>query len=538
VPSYFTTKRATLLAAAGISAALALTGLTTSAASAATPTTATSAAATTASNVQLARYGAAYLARQITTNGGYVGAPGAPDVPDTAYAVLGLHAAGVGGAASNQAIAFLKTQLATLGTSAATDNPGQIAEVILAAVSAGQNPRQFGGTAAANNLVARLQATARTSGADKGLFGAAAPTFDGAFRQGLSLAALAAAGVPQSQVAASVSWLEGQQCANGLWTSYRSSVSTPCPAADPDTFAGPDTNSSGAAMQGLGAYGQHPRKAKALSAFRSIQTPDGGFPFLAAAGQSSDPDSIALSIQGLLGYGVGTALPTFRVGGLSPYTALAGDQLGCADAAAVRGAFFFPGDRTPNLFATVQAVPAMAHAAFPLAASTPSNALPTMPCATPTATTAAGANTAKAAVVKLAGTAGACKGTTGVTVAVDFTAFTGGKVQVRCAPGAPATGVAALQQAGFTPAGTATYGLAFICRINSLPSTTQQPCVTTPPLNAYWSYYHASHTATKWTYSTTGASTYKPVQGSIDAWAFGNTATPSKTPAQVRKAKS
>ena len=120
-------------------------------------------------------------------------------------------------------------------------------------------------------------------------------------------------------------------------------------------------------------------------------------------------------------------------------------------------------------------------------------------------------------------------------MAVDFTAFTGGKFTVRCAPGKPATGVAALQQAGFTPAGTATYGLAFICRINSLPSTTQQPCITTPPTTAYWGYYHAAKGATKWTFSTTGASTYKPAQGSIEAWAFGNSAKPSKTPAQVRK---
>jgi hypothetical protein len=124
-----------------------------------------------------------------------------------------------------------------------------------------------------------------------------------------------------------------------------------------------------------------------------------------------------------------------------------------------------------------------------------------------------------------------------VTVAVDFTTF-GGKVQVRCAPGTPATGVAALQQAGFTPAGTATYGLAFVCRINNRPSAAQQACVTTPPANAYWAYYHANKGATTWTYTATGPSSYKPAQGSIEAWAFGNSAKPSKTPAQVRRTTS
>ena len=152
-----------------------------------------------------------------------------------------------------------------------------------------------------------------------------------------------------------------------------------------------------------------------------------------------------------------------------------------------------------------------------------------MPCA-------AGESRRAARFAALAGTAGACPTkTTGVTVAVDFTAFPGGTVQVRCAPGKPGDRVAALQQAGFTPAGTAAYGLAFICRINSLPSTAQQACVTTPPVNAYWAYYHANKGATTWTYSTQGASTYKPAQGSIEAWAFGNRAKPSKTPAQVRK---
>ena len=49
------------------------------------------------------------------------------------------------------------------------------------------SPTSFGGT----NLVARLLATQRTTGTDAGLFGAQDPTFDGAYRQGLALAALA-----------------------------------------------------------------------------------------------------------------------------------------------------------------------------------------------------------------------------------------------------------------------------------------------------------------------------------------------------------
>ena len=85
------------------------------------------------------------------------------------------------------------------------------------------------------------------------------------------------------------------------------------------------------------------------------------------------------------------------------------------------------------------------------------------------------------AVARLAGTAGACAGAaTGVTVAVDFKAFGGGERHGALRPGKPATGVAALQGAGFTPAGTAQYGLAFVCRINNLPRPAQQPCISTP----------------------------------------------------------
>jgi hypothetical protein len=565
VPSYLsktpTTRRLragrrtiTAATAAVAGSALALSGLALTPAGAGTLAASSSAAAAVSaaaapSNVAVARYGAGYLAAQIATNGGYVTGFGVgPDLSSTAYAVLALHAAGVGRAASDQAIGYLRSQVATgLSGFDGTDDPGRIGYVILAAESAGQDPRHFGGTAAENDLVARLLATSRSSGTDAGLFGAGDPKFDGSYRQGTALAALAAAGVPKAAVASNIAWLTRQQCANGFWSSYRADTAAPCPPVDLVNFTGPDTNSTSLAVQGLAAYHSHPLKALVLKTFKQIQSSDGGFPFFAKRRQASDPNSTALSIQALLAEGVAGSLPGYRVAGTTPYAALAAYQLGCGDAAADRGAFFALGVRSANVFATVQSVPALMKATLPLPASTPKASIPTMPC--PAAAPAVAARSvaarsvaarpsaaAQASAVALAGTAGACPTkTTGVTVAVDFTAFPGGTVQVRCAPGKPATGVAALQQAGFTPAGTAAYGLAFICRINSLPSTTQQACVTTPPVNAYWGYYHANKGATTWTYSPTGASSYKPAQGSIEAWAFGNSAKPSKTPAQVRK---
>jgi hypothetical protein len=491
-------------------------------------------AAAAQSSAQAARWGAGWLADQITANGGYLTSFGVADQSDTAYAVVGMYAAHVGRTASAQAIGYLKTQLdVALQDSDGNDSPGTLGYYILAAVSAGQDPRHFGGTAAQNDLVARLLATSRTSGPDAGLFGSADPTYDGAFRQGVALAALHAAGVPQSRsaVARGIHWLIGQQCANGLWQSYRADTSVPCPAADPNTFAGPDTNSTGMAVQGLAAYHRHPRRSATLASLHAAQSDDGGFAYLAAPGQSSDPDSTALTIQALLA--TGSPLATWRKGTGNPMSALLSYQLGCSDPAADRGAFYFPGDRSPNVIATVQAVPAAAR--LPLSQvhrGVASAAVPHPACASNN-TAAVAPKPAVAPKVALAGTAGHCPGSTGVTVFVDFTAF-GQGTQTRCAPGTPSTGIDALTQAGFTPAGTTKYGLAFVCRINNLPSTAQQACVTTPPATAYWAYYHANAGATTWSYSSSGPSSYHPAQGSIEGWAFGNGATPSKTPTQVR----
>ncbi|MGI8666855.1 MAG: hypothetical protein ACR2N4_12615 [Jatrophihabitans sp.] len=532
-------------AAAAATIALGAAVLVPGAAQAATAQPVSASVTAPAAGSTTANYGAGWLAREITANGGYLTGFGVPDPTDTAYAVIGLHAAGVGRQAGAQAIGYLKTQLTdALAGSDGADSPGALAYYILAAVSSGQDPRHFGGRAASNDLVARLLATQQASGADRGLFGNTDPTYDGAFRQGLALAALRAALLPAilPPVRSAIGWLRGQQCASGLWQGYRASLAVPCLPADPTDFTGPDTSSTSLAVQGLAAYGQQPMRAQVLSTLHSLQAGDGGFGFLAAPNQPSDPSSTALSIQTILAEGSSPAAPYWHTSGGTPNSSLASFQLGCSAPAADRGASFFPGSSDPNVFATVQSVPAAAGRTLPLGPSLLSSAVPTISCsavatagqyhsvAQPVADRQALTQDAKS---PLTGTAGPCSGSTGVTVTVDFTAF-GGVEQTRCAAGAQSSGVVALQNAGFTPAGTTHYGLAFVCRINSLPSTTQQACVNTPPATAYWAYYHALSGATSWTFSSTGAASYVPPQGSIDAWAFGNAATPSKTPAQVR----
>jgi hypothetical protein len=264
-----------------------------------------------------------------------------------------------------------------------------------------------------------------------------------------------------------------------------------------------------------------------------VQSADGGFSFIAAPGQTSDPNSTALTIQAILAERGDPQAARWHKGHRGPYAALSSYQLGCSAPAADRGAFFFPGSSTPNVLATVQAVPAAAGKTLPVAHAAVTKSAPSMVCAT-TVAASTSTNTSAPVTVSTAGRAGPCPGKTGVTVAVDLRAF-GKGLKVRCNPGKPTNGIEALRGAGFTVAGTKQYGLAFVCRINGLPTVAKQKCISTPPVSAYWAYYHGARTATRWTYQSSGPLASHPAQGSVEGWAFGASAKPSKTPAQIVK---
>jgi hypothetical protein len=338
------------------------------------------AGAASPTNLERGQQSAQWLANQIKQNGGVLRNFGKADPIDTAYAVIGIRAVGVDKAAATLAITYLKKHIGAEVQSGGHNAPGALAEYIMAAKATGQDPKHFGGTAAKNNLVARLLATSRTKGTDKGLFGVQAPTYDGAFRQGLVLAALKAAGVPASnaRVKNGIAWLTKQQCANGMWQPYRANPAAACPAADPTTFSGPDTNSLSLAVQGLAAWGKFPRATSVLPALRSIQSADGGFPYIAAANQPSDPDSTALVIQAILAEKNSPNSSIWTKNTSGPYNALASYQLGCTSPDF--GAFIFPGSTAGNIFATVQSLPAMAGKKLPATASAASVIVPLTPC--------------------------------------------------------------------------------------------------------------------------------------------------------------
>jgi len=315
-------------------------------------------------NAPSAQQGARWLASQLTS-GGFVASstPGQPDLVATANTVLALASAGVDLPAANAALVYLETHINQYVTVSGSDGPGQLSILILDAHALGIDPRSFGGS----DLVARLLATEQLSGPNAGLFGIQDASFDGAFRQGLSLAALAAAGVTGQTLADA--WLTGQQCPDGGWTSLITLLN-PC-SGDPASFSGPDTNSTALAIQGLEA--QHAldptHAASALAFLGGGQDSDGGwsfFPNTVTTPGSTDPDSTALVVQALVALGQSPLASQFAKGSSTPVSSLLGFQIGSG---AGSGAFFFTGSTTPNLLATYQAVPALAGVAIPLVAN-------------------------------------------------------------------------------------------------------------------------------------------------------------------------
>jgi hypothetical protein len=334
----------------------------------AVPSTASAAPSTSATLPQVASTVAAadWLAGQFTPSGYIPTSPGSgvADLSTTANAVLALASAGVDTAVATSGLNELAANVDSYVNDEGSDGAGQLSLLILDAHALGADPESFGGS----DLVTRLLATQQTSGADAGLFGAQDPSFDGAFRQGLSLSALAAAGVTgTAQVTSAESWLDTQQCPDGGWTSYIT-ADNPCDG-DPANFAGPDTNSTSQAIQGLSAQGALTATSarKALLFIHTAQDSDGGWGFEPNAADSpgfTDPDSTALVIQAVVALGKSPSGAALEQGGSNPVSALLSFQLGSGSGSGA-GAFFFPGSSDPNTLATYQALPALAGVTFP-----------------------------------------------------------------------------------------------------------------------------------------------------------------------------
>ncbi|MGW0333076.1 prenyltransferase/squalene oxidase repeat-containing protein [Streptomyces sp. NPDC003011] len=179
-----------------------------------------------------------------------------------------------------------------------------------------------------------------------GLYGSADPAYDGVWRQSLALLAQHTAGVEPA--AKAVTWLTGQQCANGAFAPFRADTTTPCGAK-----LMVDTNNTAAAVQALAALGGHDAATgKAVAWLKSVQNSDGGWGY--TPGGASDTNSTSVVVGALTA--VGDKPEDVRKGGRTPYDALLKLRLPCEGDGA--GAFAFQPDKKNSLAANADATAA------------------------------------------------------------------------------------------------------------------------------------------------------------------------------------
>jgi hypothetical protein len=125
----------------------------------------------------------------------------------------------------------------------------------------------------------------------------------------------------------------------------------------------------------------------------------------------------------------------------------------------------------------------------------------------------------------------ACPTADGVTVVVDFHEL-GGGVQTACvADGGGRTASDLFPTAGF-PLSYVQRQPGFVCRVEGKPA--DDPCVNTPPSDAYWGLFWSDGRSGSWTYSTIGAGGLRVPDGGYVAFSWNGSsarATPGYSPA-------
>jgi hypothetical protein len=326
----------------------------------------------------VAAAGAGWIARDLRSSGALIDAESLqPSAGDTANAILALVAAGYGANQVRTATTWLEHNYASYVSSNGTDSAGRLALVILAGAAAGARPSQFGGTAASDNLVARLEATEQMTGASAGAFGTGLAV--NAFYQSLALLALAAVKKLGKGTKLGETFLAQLQCTDGGWEYSRADATTACVTPNPKNVASPDTNTTAVADQAIVATGGH-FTHNPVTFFADSQETNGSFGVygVSGEGQTGDPDSTGYVIQALIAL---RALndKIFVRGGTTPEEALARFQYGCKAPVSERGEFAYYGK--PSQLATLQAVPAAAGVALPVTSRKLSVAEPRLSCA-------------------------------------------------------------------------------------------------------------------------------------------------------------
>ena len=273
----------------------------------------------------------AWLIGQQAEDGGFPGFEGTSDPGSTCDAVYALAAAQADGIdvarPLAEAYAFLEAnahEYAQLGT-------GQSAKLALAAVAAGEDPREVG-------EVHPLELV-ETSADPTGLLGT------GVFDHALGILAFAAAG--EALPAAALDTLTDLQLPDGSW------------AFDGSMIEGAgDVNTTALVVQALVAAGQSesPLVSPAIDYLATVQVESGAFGYQPGDPTAPDVNSTALAVQALIAVG------------MEPSERSLLDAAGAlAEFQNPSGAFRYTDDLPEdNLFATVQAIPALAGLPLPI----------------------------------------------------------------------------------------------------------------------------------------------------------------------------
>ncbi|MBN1486819.1 MAG: Ig-like domain-containing protein [Anaerolineae bacterium] len=255
-------------------------------------------------------------------------------VGSTAQAVLALTAAGIDPTevvtGANSVLDYLALHADTFSGSG-WDPASQTALLVQAVVAAGKNPYDFGGV----NLVKRLNGYYQ---ADTGSFGQG--------NWALSSYIIALDALNMTVPVTAVNTLKSGQLHAGAWE-YMASW-----GADPDT--------TGMALQALAVTNEPLTSTTFISAtayFSGTQKPHGGWNTAFDSGETANPNSTALAVQGLLAAGVNPLTYTVSISGFTPIDALL--QVRNAET----GAFQFSG--VDSLMATLQVIPAIAGHTYP-----------------------------------------------------------------------------------------------------------------------------------------------------------------------------
>jgi prenyltransferase beta subunit len=269
-----------------------------------------------------------WLERAQNGDGGFGASPdAASNAGMTSWAMLGLEGAGRSPLDlkrnGRSPIDWLRAR--AKGIRSATD----LERTILALAGAGVSPYDFAG----RNLVAELRAKRSSNGSFSGQVNITA----------FAVFALRAVNAPDGELDRSAGWLRRAQNGDGGW-GFR-----------PD--APSDADSTGAALQGLGAAGERGRATrKGVRYLNRTQLGDGGYPL--ARGGASNSQSTAWAVQGLVA--AGTAPGSVTSSGNSPLDYLASQQAGDG-----HYRYSSASDQT-QVWVTAQALLAVNRRAFPL----------------------------------------------------------------------------------------------------------------------------------------------------------------------------